>query len=245
MKKYSALLLDDNQDNNDLLKRYLNKCCPEIEPIFMACNLIDAFEIVQNHTINIFILDIDLGDGSTSFNFLENSKINEPEIIFISSFKDFAIETINYNAKAFLVKPLKIENLLPAVNKIINNIENRLKLVDLATLKNNKFIAISSLDKIDIILCDDIISCSADGKYTVFQTVQNKTYVSSRNLGEYERLFDPNQFYRIHHKHIVNLKHIVCINKTTGFYCDLSNGKNLPISKRKRDEIKKYLRLSI
>jgi two-component system LytT family response regulator len=83
------------------------------------------------------------------------------------------------------------------------------KIKTLNVLNNNSdFVAIASVDKIDLLKIDDIVFCKADGKYTEFHTDKNTKIVSSRNLGEYSSLLE-NNFFRIHHSYVVNIKHIV------------------------------------
>jgi two-component system LytT family response regulator len=108
---------------------------------------------------------------------------------------------------------------------------------------NKPFIAVSSVDRIDIIPIKEIIYFTADGKYTVFYLQGNKEIISSKNIGEYEGYLPCGMFFRIHHKYIVNMDFVLSINKKDGYYCKMINGKNLPIAKRRQDEFNKFVRL--
>lgn len=148
------------------------------------------------------------------------------------------------------MKPIVPAELVQAVNKALKNIENKkvlktAKALNGGTLTTTEnIIAISSIEKIDLIQVNDIVYCQADGKYTNFFLKNGSEYTSSRNIGEYEHLLLQHHFFfRVHHKYIVNIKAISSINKKGGFYCELKNGKTIPIAKRRQEAFNKYLRL--
>lgn len=242
MSNYAALILDDDLENIKILNLYLNKYCKNITPIYTASTLNEAIDTNIEHKPNLLFLDIQLGNETSSFQLLDNFDTSDQAIIFVTSHDKFALKAIEHHAKGYILKPIKVENLIATVNKVTATLDNAIvqkqKIVHLDT----DFIAIASTDKIDLIKYSAIISCSSDGKYTVFSTT-DKTYISSKNLGEYENLLDSKIFIRIHRQHIVNINHVIQFDKTTGLSCKLSNGKNLPISKRKKEELKTYLRL--
>jgi len=67
--------------------------------------------------------------------------------------------------------------------------------------------------------------------------------MASKSLGEFEGLLNSALFFfRIHNTYIVNLSHLLNINKKSGNYCEMSNGDALPISRRLYEGLMKYLR---
>lgn len=104
-------------------------------------------------------------------------------------------------------------------------------------------IAIPSIDKIDFFKFDEIIYLKSDGRYTNFYLKNGKNVLATRNIGEYEKLFSENIFFRIHHSYIVNLAYVEKITKETGYYCEMVNSHNIPIAKRKQDQLLKFIGL--
>jgi two-component system LytT family response regulator len=249
MINFSALIVEDIDCNDNLTKNYLNKYYKNIDTIFTATNINDGIDLFLEHKPDIVFLNINLGSDITSFALLENYNTENCEIIFISSYEKYALKAINSNVSAYLIKPIKIDELVNAVDKVIFKItkrkliESQLNQFTMQNSKNLSLIAIPSTNKIDMIAVDKIVNCTADGKYTVIVTSDDEEFTSSRNLGEYELLLDKSVFFRIHHKHLVNINFVKKINKKDGYYCDLSNGKNLPVSKRKQEEFNKFIRL--
>ena len=117
------------------------------------------------------------------------------------------------------------------------------KIKTINTLQQNfEYVAIASVDRIELLKINEIVFCKADGKYTEFYGSKNIKIVSSRNLGEYTSSLDSN-FFRIHHSYIVNIRHLLKIIKKDGLYCELSNGYVLPVAKRRQEEFIKFINL--
>ncbi|MFC4740003.1 LytR/AlgR family response regulator transcription factor [Flavobacterium ponti] len=244
MTNYSALIIDDEIENIQLLELYLKKYFKQIDTLYNATTLKEGTELFLEHKPNILFLDINLGQGETSFSLLENYDTSTSKVIIISSFEEFALKAINMDVMAYLLKPLKINELINAVSKTIQKLNAEKTNFTAKTIeRNSNLIAIASVEKIELIAIDEIMYCTADGKYTVFHTLNNKTYTSCRNLGEYQELLDSNFFFRIHHKYIVNINFVKAVNKTEGYFCEMKNHQTLPISIRKQDEFNRFIRL--
>lgn len=240
MKKYRTLIVDDDRNNINILKIYLNKHCPFLEIVAEATTVNEG---IRNFTLTkpqILLLDIDLGDEDI-FSFIDSIGKIDGEIIFISSHTEYGVKAVNYNVTGFIIKPINIDELKRIINKAIFNLEKRI------LLSNDEYypvnIAVPSLHKIELIPKDSIVFLEADGKYTVFHLKDGKKIIASRNLGEYEKILDPQHFFRIHHRYIVNVNTVTNIYKEDGSYCELTTDVNLPIAKRRQDSFHKFLRL--
>lgn len=197
------------------------------------------------------LLIVSLDDVSFNPSFLNTISVHKPKILFISNDKINAYNAFKYNGLDFLLKPLEFNDLIISFYKTVKLIEMESiyqddKVGKIKTLNvlhhNSDYVAIASVDKIDLLKIDEIVFCKADGKYTEFYVNKNTKIVSSRNLGEYTSLLD-NNFFRIHHSYVVNIKHLVKIIKKDGLYCEFSNGHVLPVAKRRQEEFIKFIKL--
>ena len=109
-------------------------------------------------------------------------------------------------------------------------------------VKGVDFLTISTISKIYLICFKDIIYCVSDGKYTSFYLTSGKVLLSSINIGEYEKVLKNSCFFRIHNSFIVNISHLIFINKKDGYYCELSNNLRIPVSKRKLNVFLDFLK---
>lgn len=252
MSKHTAVIIDDEPNNIELLAHFLSKYCPRLEVIGQADTKEDAITIIPQLTPDIVFMDIVLDEG-TGFDVLEAIDTSNLQVIFVTAFDEFAIKAFRYNAVDFVLKPVEIEALIVAVNNASERLEknqfiegNRLSaLVEaMSTEKlNQDFIAIPTIEKIEFIKTNSIIYCQSDGKYTEFYLTEKRKIVSSKNLGEYENLLDDTVFFRIHNSYIVNLNFVQNINKAAGNYVELGNNISLPIAKRRQDSLHKFLKI--
>ncbi len=252
MQYLKAIIVEDESNNAKLLQHFLEKHCPMLITEGIAKNVIEAKELIIAEKPDIVFLDILLDDELVFDLFKNKEELPNFQIIFTTAFDEYAIKAFKYNTVDYLLKPIDIGELKKAVDRAIKNHNKELKTSN-QTIKsieeaiknkqsyNSKIIAIASQKEVLLINEDDIISCSSHGKYTSFQLISGDEIVSSKNIGEYEKLLTPLKFFRIHHSHIINLNHLVKIDKRKDNYCELSNGKLLPLSKRRSSELRKFL----
>lgn len=272
MMELEAIIIDDEINNVKLLQHFIENYCPTVKVLGFATTSIDAINLINSLKPGLIFLDIILDEG-TGFDVLEKVKDFNANIIFVTAFNDYAIKAFKYNAVDYILKPIEIEELILAVHKVQNNIlkkdffsKDQLKVLtevlelDVGTVKQEinsiidvnerndleeypTIIAIPSIKKIDLISIDIIEFIEADGKYSIFHLTNKNIMVASRNIGEYLKILNPNIFFRIHHKYIVNMNAIKNVHKTDGYYCELYSGDSIPIAKRKLDLFNKFLRL--
>lgn len=260
--KINAILVDDDFQNLELLKFFLTKFCPLINIVGQADNVKDTIDLINRLSPQVIYLDIQLHEKN-AFEILDFIDLSEIEIIFVSAYSDYALKAFKYNAVDYILKPINIEDIVLATNKVIMKLAEKKQFnqflkqenknlndtfsssldTDVHSSTDQAYLNINSLDKIIIMKKENIIFCKSDGRYTTFFLENNIEHVSSKNLGEYTIALNSNTFLRIHHSYIVNLNHVRKINKKQGYYCEMSNGAMLPIARRRIDEIKKVLKI--
>jgi two-component system LytT family response regulator len=202
--------------------------------------------IVQEELINIAVLTQLVNNYCTG---------HKVETVAASPIESVFIEINILNPETILVdlKPLIMEEIILAVSKIVKKIEiksfieiqNSEEIADFNENKTQReYVAISSIDEINFLKMDDIMYCQAAGKYTKFFLANGDTFMSSKNLGDYEhRVLDHSHFFRVHNSYIVNMRFVARIDKRSGMSCELLNGNIIPISSRKLDKFNRYIRI--
>ncbi|MFI1771032.1 LytR/AlgR family response regulator transcription factor [Thalassobellus citreus] len=249
MKKINTLIFEDDKTFSNILITEIRKNFNNIYIEGVATNIQEGKELYKKTKPSILFLDIIIGK-EIIFSFLKNifndkDNILNTQIIFISSSKEYAYEAIDYNPIGYILKPYSAENIKKNINKAltkINNLDN-LNINYNKEVNFSKILAIPYIDKIELIKCEDILYCEADGRYTKFHLINGDTKIASRNLGEYQKTLNNNLFFRIHHSYLVNIYMIHHINKVDGNYCHLINHKTLPIAKRRQEELNRFLNL--
>ncbi len=215
MKKYSALIVEDEPKQRKVLEVKLEKFCPEIIVKDIAESLAEAKTKINNINPNIIFLDISLPDG-TAFDLLEHIENPNFEIIFVTGFGDYAYDAIQKNPVGFIKKPLRTEHLLKAVSKAITKLEQRQKLEDYENLiqqqqnhNQQQRLEIPGLNEKKFIQINQIIRCEGWQRYTKIYLENQEELISSYNIGVFEELLNPFLFYKTHKSHLINTSNIL------------------------------------
>jgi Response regulator of the LytR/AlgR family len=170
------------------------------------------------------------------------------ELIFTTSYDQYAIKAIRFSALDYLLKPIDREELQKAVQKVIGRmkhphpqqIEILLQKLNQRRISVNK-IAIPTMEGLQMILVDSIISCSADSNYTVLLLKNKQKIIASRTLKEIEEMLEDYSFARVHHSYVVNLNEVEKYVKGEGGYLLMSDGTNIDVSRSRKEILLKKL----
>lgn len=207
----------------------------------------DFDELKKLFSTNCFdIIVVNLGPKKDEIiDLLKNSAITLSKLIILSSTKDEAFDFVNFNVSGFLTYPLDVVAVLTLINRCLNKIalENEANQLKFSKEKFQKFVSINSIKKIELIKINDISYLEADGRYTIVYLTNGVSKMATKNLGEFQKILNPDFFCRIHHKFIVNMNNLSNIVKSDGYYCEMTNNKNVPVSKRKLENLNSLLNL--
>ncbi|SHH89093.1 LytR/AlgR family response regulator transcription factor [Flavobacterium defluvii] len=250
MNPINAIIISEEKETFQILKKFEEENSMILEIIGNAKCIKEGLTLIKSKKPDLILLDIIFKDN-LFFEMLEQLDFSIPKLVFISANKDYAVKAFKHDAIDFLLKPIDFNSIIMAVYKVIKRREmehsyqhqkiNNINILN--TAHKNDYVAVASLEKIELIPMSEIIFCKADGKYTVFILSNGTRIMSSRNLGEYINILDNNYFFRIHHSYIINLRHIIKISKKDGYFCELSNGAILPVAKRRQDDFNKFIKL--
>ncbi len=251
MTPINAIIISEEKETLLILRKFAEENSMIMEIIGDAECITEGTMIIKSKKPDVIFLDMLLQDD-LFFEMLEQLKFSIPKLVFISDQKDFAIKAFKHNAIDFLLKPIDFNAIILAVYKVIkiremersyqNQKINSINMLN-SVNQSNDYVAVASLEKIELIPMADIVFCKADGKYTIFVLTNGSKIMSSRNLGEYSNILDNSYFFRIHHSYIINLRHIAKISKKDGYFCELSNGAIISIAKRRQDDFNKFIKL--
>lgn len=247
MELLNTIIVDDEKNNIDILLHFIKKYCQNIKVIKTCLTYDDALSSIKVLKPDLVFLDIVL-DRDNSFMLLNELGDYPFKIIFTTAYDEYAIRAFKYQAIDYLLKPVMIEDLIQALDKV--NKSSRLEKEQIVQLSNkimrrhpSNFITISGMDKVEFFLPDEIICLKSSGRYTEIYTVDRKGKITtSKAIGEFEAILDPSVFYRIHNSYIINLNHLKFIDKKGGNYCFLTGEHSLPVSRRRMEGLMGYLK---
>jgi len=238
-----AVIIEDETQSRELLSSLVAKHCEGVSVVDVAKNVETGVEIIIKHQPDLIFLDISMPDG-TGFDLLGKVKNQKFDVIFTTATDKYAIKAIKYSAMDYLLKPIDTEELVLAVKKVkekkssSGSAENLAFLLQNLQQKNENYAKISLpvVGAYEVVNIHDIIRCEAEGSYTTFHFIDNKKIVVSVNLKYYEDLLPEKDFFRIHHHHLINMNHVTRFLKVDGGYAIMSDGSQVELARRKKDE---------
>lgn len=237
-----ALLVDDEVNNLENLQFLLHQDCKGIEVVGKAGNARQARDWLAQHSADVVFLDINM-PGENGFQFLRSLAVQNFKVVFVTAYDEYAIQAIKASALDYILKPVNIEELQSAVEKVKQSLsspksaeQNQRLLEHLLQTVNRKIppkkIALPQLNGISFIEVDDIVSLQADSNYTIIHLNSMQKLVITKTLKDFEELLDQSQFARIHKSYIVNLKYIREYSTADGGIVKMTDGNQWSISRR-------------
>ena len=237
-----SIIIEDETKTKESLEYLINKYCPEVTVCASAGSFTEGYELYKQKLPDLLFLDIQL--NSQEGNGIELAAMKELAncpVIFISGYKDYAVEAFRLNAVDYLLKPIKINQLQEAVAKAKLFIQDQKKPQYEKTIEPNTSFHIPTQNGFVIIKQQDIIRCEADGAYTHFYLSQGKEKLTtSINIGQVENRLSTN-FMRIHKSHIINKDSVLSYSKNEGLIVTLIDKSEVPVSRALKDEFFKWL----
>ncbi len=225
-----AIVVDDEKQAQDLLCLLLDEYFDDVEVIGVASSALEGIKLIQKGHPDVLFLDVQMPHGS-GFDLLESIPDRKFEVVFTSAHQEFALKAIKEEAKDFLVKPIDIDDLEAAINRIR---KNRKEVSDTADITSK--IQIPFNGGIRFIAPTDIIHAEGDGNYTTLFLEGGEKMVVTKNMKMIEQMLPQQGFFRSHNSHLINLSYVQEFNRSDGGYVVMSNGTHVPLSRRKREE---------
>ncbi|MFP3596985.1 LytR/AlgR family response regulator transcription factor [Chryseobacterium sp. SIMBA_029] len=178
---------------------------------------IDFFEI---HSADLIFMDIHLGDGM-SLDIFEHVELFTP-VIFITAFDEYAMRVFRHFTIDYLLKPFEREELYQALQKFISikgNFDPESVLKSISTLyqTNNpekmKRFMVREGNKLKSVDEHDTAYFFASGKYLFLTTNDNQTYIYDDTIKDIIHKLNPDRFFKINRKFIINKNAIIEIIK--------------------------------
>lgn len=238
-----ACIIDDEANSREVLELMLKENHGDIEIAATAANINDGAAIIKTHHPEIVFLDIEM-PGGNGFELVKKLEEPLPEIIFCTAYGHYAIKAIECSAIAYLMKPVSSVKLSEAIQKAkikSSQLQKKLQVnvlnEQLNTAKEATRFLINTTEDIKVIKFTEVVCCMAESNYTRICLADGSKIVASKTLKEFETILHQPNFFRIHHSFLINMDHIVRINKTDGITVELPHSISLDVARAKRDEL--------
>lgn len=257
MKKIRTLIVDDELLARKNLSMLLEEYCPDIDVVDTADGVEDARVKIERYQPEAVFLDIRMPSGTEGFQILEEIKERNFMVVFVTAFKEYAIKAFNAKAVHYVLKPIDVDDLVEAVEKLkqtrnllndnpesmttyVESVESLQE--DIATNKPQNKVVISHTKGLKVVDVDDIVYLEASGNCTTLYFKDGSRYLDTRTLKLYEGILDDQPFYRIHKSYLINLEYLREYSSEDGHTAVLKGGAELPVARNRVSSFVAFLK---
>jgi two-component system, LytTR family, response regulator len=229
-----SVIVEDESAAREALRNYLGKYCPQIELVGEARHYKEAVPLLHELKPQLVFLDVEMPFGN-AFDVLEACRDLQFETIFVTAFSEYSLRALNQSAAYYLLKPLSIEELIIAVNKvqaqIINNVifdRNKIIVENFREQEPQKQqVILPTLEGFEVVKMEEIVRLKGNGNFTDLFLAGGTKKMVCRLLKHFSEIL-PFPFMRVHKSHIINMHCVKAYNK--GGYISMNDGSEIELS---------------
>ena len=237
-----AVIIDDEEDSRKILANYLAKYCGDIEVCGFGESVATGNEVIQKYSPDVVFLDIEMPYGN-GFDLLDSMKEINFETVFVTAFDHYAIQALNQSAAYYLLKPISIDELINAVNKIRTErsgakyTRHGNVLLDNIRRPVHQKIMLPTMEGFEVVTINAILYCEAADNFTRFylEGVSNPLLIC-KTLKYFEEILKEHRFLRIHRSHLINPDYVIRYTKGKGGSVTMKDNRELEMSAEKRHQ---------
>lgn len=246
MDAIKVIIIDDEERGQRVLKNLITTFFEDLQIVAICSNVPEAVVQINKLAPDVVFCDIEMPQysGLELFSFFKEINF---EVIFATGHSEYAIQAFEMSAIDYLLKPIEINKLELAINKLRQKIEVTKMYERLQTLKSNMTknrihnIALPITDGLVFVETKKIILIEADGAYSKIWQSNEKPILISKSIKFFENLVKTHlQFYKIHRSSIVNINYIQKYSKKEG-YLTLLDGLNTKIARDKKKAFEEHV----
>jgi len=196
-----TVLVDDEIDSNEVMQILLKAACPDVSIVGKADGVEKAVQIIQTTQPDLVFLDIEMTQGN-AFDLLNQLQPVAFRIIFVTAFDNYALRAFKYSAVDYLLKPVDIDDLRKAVEKVTTQLQTinvkeqvQMMMENFGSIQlSQQKMALPTFAGLTFVTIRDIVRLEAKGSYTLVFLSDKKEVMVARNIKDYEGLL-PELFF--------------------------------------------------
>jgi len=244
MTKVNLIIVEDDHYNVRAVKTIVESHFPEIKILSTAARVQDAIEKIEAQKPDLILMDIHLIDG-TAFDILKKCQYKDYKIVFMSAYHEYAVKAMQYSAVDFVFKPFDINELVVAIDKAIEQLNDTNYQLKIDTLFNNidkkeNTIILQGQETIKPYSVNEIVWAKAIQGGANFYLTDGSCFVVTKPLRRYESILSDFSFFRCHTHHLINLHHVKEI-KANQHIIKLSNNYEVACEARRYEQLRTML----
>jgi two-component system LytT family response regulator len=240
----TAVIVEDELAGRETLIRYIERYCPSVTVLEAADGVKTGVAAIREHKPDVVFLDVEMPYGN-AFDLLEEFDQVTFDVIFVTAYSNYAVKALNFSAAYYVLKPIDIDDLVAAVEKVQASrkedempFQTRILLENIHTAnQQHQKVVLPVLDGFEVVQVKDIIRMQANDNFTDFHLTDGSKKVICRPLKHYEELLAELNFLRVHRSHLVNLQFVKGYKKGKGGQLAMSDGSMVDVAPSKKQEL--------
>jgi DNA-binding LytR/AlgR family response regulator len=207
--KLRCLLIDDEPPALKVLQSHIAQISG-LEVVGLCSNAVEAIDLLHRHTVDVMFLDIKM-PKIIGTQFLRNLS-HPPRVIFVTAYRDYAVEGFELDAVDYLVKPVSFERFLKAIDRLKRNADHQ-PMAEQKLYKPNPdaFVYVKADRVMQKVFVNEILYIESWKDYVRLYFLSGKFLLIKQPISAIENLLSQHNFLRVHRSYIVSL------NKISGY----------------------------
>ena len=206
--KLRCLLIDDEPPALKVLSSYISNI-NGLEIVGQCKNAIEALDVLHKKTVDLIFLDIKM-PKILGTEFLKNLS-HPPKVIFVTAYRDYAVEGYELDAVDYFVKPVSFERFIKAISKV-NRMIGKESLIPVDHKPVSDSFVYLKVDKdMKKVFLNEILYIERWKDYVKLFLLNGKNLLVKQSISAMENLLSEHKFLRIHRSYMVSL------NKISGY----------------------------
>jgi len=223
--KIRCLLIDDEPPALEVLESHISSI-NGLEIVAQCKNAIEALDVLHQKPIDLLFLDIKM-PKMLGTDFLKNLS-QPPKVIFVTAYRDYALEGYELNAVDYLLKPVSFERFVKAIIKVkLMMGQETISMVTDYKSNAEPFVYMKADKIMNKVFINDIVYIESWKDFIKIYLSGGKNLLVKQSLSSMENMLSKHKFLRVHRSYIVS------ISKISG-YKNLSiqiNSTEIPIGR--------------
>ncbi len=195
-----CLLIDDEPPALKVLTMYINSI-EGLEIAGQCKNAIEALDVLQKKTVDVIFLDIKM-PHILGTDFLKNIS-HPPKIIFVTAYREYAVDGFELNAVDYLVKPVSFERFFKAITKLNHQMGHGTSEVADSPCTPS-FVYLKVDRDMKKIVINDITYIESWKDYVKVFFTTGKFFLVKQSIRAMENLLSEHKFVRVHRCYMVS-----------------------------------------
>lgn len=218
-------VVEDEAQYQKMLCSYVERFAREHTVELQTEIFADGMDLVEDYQggYDIILMDIKMKhmDGMTAAHSIRRVD-SAVVIIFITTMAQYALDGYEVDALDFVLKPVEYGRFEPKLQKAIGVVEKQAK---------KKYIMLQHEGRREKVSTDDILYLEVKN-HNIYYMTEHRTYVMRASMAEAEKELAPYHFSRCNQAYLVNLKHVISVDKD-----DVQvEGYRLPFSRSRKKQ---------